>query len=226
MNGLGLLEELKNFRAKIVALVKVARACNKYSMDLHTVILDMDRESKAFADYVSSAYERASQRASQRAAAASSPTTERSTMIRPPAAAASHANDVSGDTIRGAMPAGANDRRGSMPKGVSRSESLGTGLSVGGSGAAAKVLSTAKTTENVDSFLDQMEQRVTSSTSTASSQPAPRVAVPPPREQKFDEDDYNSLVAELELPTAKRGSLDTLYILLLPQIVVVVVGLH
>jgi hypothetical protein len=194
MNGLGLLEELKNFRAKIVAIVKVARACNKYSMDLHTVILDMDRESKAFADYVSSAYERASQRA---AAAASM--SERSTMVRPPsAAAAANISDVSGDTIRGAMPAGANDRRGSMPKGVSRTESLGSGVSAGGGGKV--VPSTAKTAENVDSFLDQMEQRAASTPNSMQS-----ASRPPPREQKFDEDDYNSLVAELELPAAKRG---------------------
>jgi hypothetical protein len=89
-------------RQKIVALVKVARACNKYSMDLHTVILDLDKESKTFADYVSrceqcaagashadgcvhSAYERASRAAAAASSSSgsNSPSTERSTMARP-----------------------------------------------------------------------------------------------------------------------------------------------
>ena len=195
MNGLGLLDELKTFRVKIVALVKVARGCNKYSMDLHAIVLDMDKESKAFADYVSSAYERASQRAAA-AASSSSPTTVRSTMARPPPSSAAPAvTDVTGDTIRRTLPSGADSQRGSMPKGLSGTSSLPRVLST----------ATAKTAASVDQFLDQMEQNVAPrSAATAIATPVAAAAAAP-RERKFDEDEYNSLVAELELPAAKRG---------------------
>ena len=119
--------------------------------------------TKTFADYVSSAYQRASQRASHSGAATSpAPVRTRPSMAR--ALQPSSSSSSSGD--------------------------------------------------GVDQFLDAMEQvrrvcvcavhrphlclsivqRVTN-TSGAS-----RSHVPPPRTRKFDEDEYHSLVAELELP--------------------------
>lgn len=64
MDGRGLLENIKVLRQRIALLVKAARACNKYSVDLHSSIDEMDRVSKEFYEYVDSAYQRASARAS------------------------------------------------------------------------------------------------------------------------------------------------------------------
>jgi hypothetical protein len=42
-NGLNLINDLKTMRVRIVALIKVAQACGKYSAELNEAIMALDK---------------------------------------------------------------------------------------------------------------------------------------------------------------------------------------
>jgi hypothetical protein len=84
----------------------------------------------------------------------------------------------SSDTIKRSMPANSTNQRGAIAN------------HAGGGG--------------VDSFLDNVERTFGGASDNDNAMNQKR-QLPPPRQQQFNEDDYNSLVAELELPAPKQA---------------------